>query len=339
MSVLTGLAELFIGPELTNDNRKPKKPKRQRVASGEDGEDATEELMCDDDAVKSDFQKLKENVVKMMGQMGEMLEVITKMEALNERVNKNEERVKKVEEMVKEDRDEMQLLRERNEHLVERVEKLEARLVGQEEKGVDLEARSRRKNLLFHGLKEEEGEDKDWDVSKKIALNFIKNTCKLQSTVVIERAHRIGRPRDQGARASKPRPLIVAFHDYNDRMAVKKAKAQLPFGGEVGISEDLPRAVREARRRLHPELERRKAGGDEAWIKFPARLFVNGVMTREEPVVADEGLRVADGRQRHRMAPPSHPDEREGWVYPDRRRRGGRGGGGPYPRGGFRGGR
>ena len=322
MSMLGGLAELFIGPEVVNDSRK-----RPRIGSGANGE----EMNNGDDAMKNDIQELKDNVVKMMGQMGQLLDVITKMEALNEKVNKNEERVKRVEEKAKEDRDEMQLLRERNEHLVERVGKLEARLVGQEEKGVDLEARSRRKNLLFHGLKEEEGEDKDWDKSKQIALDFIKNTCKIQSTVVIERAHRIGRPRDQGARSARPRPLIVAFHDYNDRMTVKKAKAQLPFGGEVGISEDLPRAVREARRRLHPELERRKAGGDEVWIQFPARLYVNGVMTREEPVVADEGTRVAADDRQQRVAPPPHPDER-GWAYQRNDQRGGRGGGGAYNR-------
>ena len=63
----------------------------------------------DDDVMKKDIRELKENVQKMMGQMGQLLEVITRVEALSTKVNKNEECVKKVEEMVKEDRDEIKL--------------------------------------------------------------------------------------------------------------------------------------------------------------------------------------------------------------------------------------
>ena len=317
----------------------------------------------DDDVMKKDIRELKENVQKMMGQMGQLLEVITRVEALSTKVNKNEERVKKVEEMVKEDRDEIKLLREQNEHLVGRVAKMEARLEGQEEKvgrvtkiearlegqeekSVDLEARSRRNNGIFHGVAEVAGEDKNWELSKGVALQFIKEKCKVSAHVKIERAHRIPTKRRDNAHPDKPRPLIVKFLDYNDKMLVKKSRTNLPADGGFGISDDLPLAVRQARRRLHDELEFRKSKGDEVWIQYPARLFANGTMIRDEPVIAEERQQRRSGggaNERHdnnmrpnyndrrsvssQDAPRQSHDGRDDWNHVPYRRDFGRDGG------------
>ena len=48
----------------------------------------------------------------------------------------------------------------------------------------------------------------------------------------------------------------------------------------VGISDDLPREVREARKQLYQEVRDAKAQGKEAWISYPARLFVDRVLVR-----------------------------------------------------------
>ena len=95
----------------------------------------------------------------------------------------------------------------------------------------------------------------------------------------IERAHRLGAKRHD---AEKPRPLIARFLDFKDKMAVKEGRVNL--SRDLGISEDLPFAIRQARRRLHDDLEKAKSEGKVAWISYPARLFVDYKEVRAEPV-------------------------------------------------------
>ena len=135
---------------------------------------------------------------------------------------------------------------------------------------IDQEARGRRNNLLIHGLKESEGED---CVSK--AKDFFRTECRVNTEVIIERAHRIGGRRQT---PGKPRPLIVRFLDYNHRQLVKEGRQHLQTG--YGISDDLPREVREARKELYQEVRDAKALGKEAWISYPARLYIDGTLIR-----------------------------------------------------------
>ena len=296
MSIVKEVAELFIGPSVSPGDSKKDSKRKRRLGSEEEGHD--ESASRDDvDEMQKDIRELKESLKKM-------LEVVTRVEGLSTRVMKNEERVKKVEESVKEIKDELRVLREENEHLVDRNKTLEARLEGQqvrledqEEKSVDQEARSRRNNAILHGAAEEEGEDGDWEVTKRVALKFIKEECKVSSNVRIERAHRMPTKRRSDAPTDKPRPLIVKFLDFNDKMLVRKsAKANLPADRSRAVSDDLPLAVRQARRRLHDELERQKAMGKDVWIQYPARLFVNGSMVKNEPIVVEDRQTVNNGR-------------------------------------------
>ena len=64
--------------------------------------------------------------------------------------------------------------------LVDRVKVLE-------ESAIDQETRSRRNNLLFHGIKKEESED----CLKTVKL-LVKEKCGITKDVIVERAHRIG---------------------------------------------------------------------------------------------------------------------------------------------------
>ena len=76
----------------------------------------------------------------------------------------------------------------------------------------------------------------------------------------------------------------------------KSAKANLPADRSRAVSDDLPLAVRQARRRLHDELERHKAMGKDVWIQYPARLFVNGSRVRNEPIVVEDSQKMNIGR-------------------------------------------
>ena len=275
------------------------------MAGDKDGDTGVERLEKEMKEMRSD---VKEMLGEVKGQMAQVLLAMEKFEALTTRVDENDERVqsvednvKKLDEMVKEGvvnvnelkANNMTLLKrirvledkmeKQEETSVGRVSKLEERLGDQEKKAVDLEARGRRRNLIFHGIEEKEGE-KDDDCMATVKT-IIKQKCKVTKAVVIERAHRIPPgPRKAPANADKPRPIVVAFHDYNDRVAVKAGRANFPTDCGIGISDDLPFAVRQARRRLHDELDKQKAEGKSVWISFPARLFVDGVCVREEPI-------------------------------------------------------
>ena len=133
-------------------------------------------------------------------------------------------------------------------------------LVGQ--KILDLEARGRRNNGVFHGIPEEEGEDSD-KLAEKLCKEYTKTDIKVQ------RAHRIG-----AGKYGKIRPLIVLFLDYKDKELVKKCKSNMPRG--VYFQDDIPKEVRDCRLILQREVNEAHLRGQKAWISYPARLIIDG---------------------------------------------------------------
>ena len=76
-------------------------------------------------------------------------------------------------------------------------------------KSIDIEARHRRNNLLFRGIKETRCEN--WSV---LVMEFLAHTLQIDTTgIVITRAHRLG-PTKVGQTFS--RPIIVNFMNYNN---------------------------------------------------------------------------------------------------------------------------
>ena len=144
-------------------------------------------------------------------------------------------------------------------------------------KAIDNEARNRRNNLLFFGIREEKGED-----CFRSAEDFIKNELKISQPVVLQRAHRLGKPTPPnaiGQRVSQPRPIILNFLDFRQREIVWASRFQLrhPFG----ISEDFPWEVRKARESLQPELREMKRNNKKCAIVWPARLLCEGQIVKE----------------------------------------------------------
>lgn len=157
-----------------------------------------------------------------------------------------------------------------------------------ESKLIDFEARGRRNNLLFHGILESNSED-----CVQLVKNVMKVNCGVRGEVVIERAHRLGPVRRGGRKAGKPRPIIARLLDYNDVVAAKKGKKNLPTG--ISITDDLPAEIREARGKLVPELQDLKRQNKNAWIAYPARLMLDGEEVRRvEPVTSSRVNRGGD---------------------------------------------
>ena len=106
-----------------------------------------------------------------------------------------------------------------------------------------------------------------------------------------------------GRKAVEPRPLIVKFNSYADRRLVKKgARNYLP--DHLSCREDLPYAVREARKKLAGQFDaaKRDPNVNKVYIAYPARLIVDGqLVTAINPATCEpiEKRRWAPQRPHH----------------------------------------
>ena len=113
------------------------------------------------------------------------------------------------------------------------------------EKTVDLEDRSRRNNVIFYNIKEQEGEDCD-----SIITGFLKSHGFFRPDYILEidRAHRLGRKRSNND-GQRPRPIIVRFSFFKDKDLIIK-KGKLFKGTEVSASEDFSKVTVELHKKL-----------------------------------------------------------------------------------------
>ena len=113
------------------------------------------------------------------------------------------------------------------------------------EKAVDLEDRSRRNNVIFYNIKEQEGEDCDTLITGLLkAQGFFRPDYILE----IDRAHRLGRKRVDNE-GQRPRPIIVRFNFFKDKDLIIK-KGKLFKGTEVAASEDFSKITVETHKKL-----------------------------------------------------------------------------------------
>ena len=143
---------------------------------------------------------------------------------------------------------------------------------------VDLEARSRRNNLIFYGIQEKEKSGEEEENCITTVKNFLKDSLNIDiHCSAMQRAHRLGKPRNKnniGRLAFTPRPIIVLFTDFQQKEIIRKKRFDLarPFG----ISEDLPIEIRKARKSIENLVKDLKAQGKKVAILYPCRLLIDG---------------------------------------------------------------
>jgi hypothetical protein len=130
-----------------------------------------------------------------------------------------------------------------------------------------LENQSRRNNLIVYGVPEAEHET--WEACEDKVVNFVQTDLNIDTDIMIERSHRLGRKRQTTSDAAhaertaaenvnKPRPIIVKFRSWKDKEKVLHA-ARGYFkdnrGNGKGVAEDFSEEVREVRRKLVPFLK------------------------------------------------------------------------------------
>lgn len=170
--------------------------------------------------------------------------VMTAIENMRKEINDCNERVSQTEQRISSAEDEVT-------NLKTKVQKLESQNKSLEDKLLDLEARSRLNNVRLINLPEgAEGKDPAAFLEKWIpeALG-----ATLQSSVVLERAHRIGPMRDTRA---PPRTLIMKFHNYKDKveiMAAARAKKEILYKDQqVRLYPDLAAGLHQLRKQFDP---------------------------------------------------------------------------------------
>jgi hypothetical protein len=159
------------------------------------------------------------------------------------------------------------------------LKEFDCRMKTLEYRALDQEARGRRQNVIFWGVDEREREDCD-----SLVMHFLRKDLVIDSSaiddIVIQRAHRIGRPRDNsmsGKARAKPRPLIACFRDYKAVEMVMSAAHKLR-GSPRGVSRDYPQEINAARKYLWPKYKRLKNNNENVAIRYPAKLTVNNVI-------------------------------------------------------------
>ncbi|MEW8547345.1 MAG: hypothetical protein AB2693_27875, partial [Candidatus Thiodiazotropha sp.] len=149
---------------------------------------------------------------------------------------------------------------------VERVLKShDDRLTLLEYRSLDIEARSRRKNILFKGLPEDRREN-----CFEIVRDFIRHKLDIDRDMYLERAHRLGRY-DQG----KIRPIIVAFRDFCDVEDIIGNAKKLK-DSNFGVSRDYPLEIAKARQSLWKQFKEIRDNNPDKKVTlgFPAKIIV-----------------------------------------------------------------
>ena len=228
--------------------------KRKKLSSG-----GSTDMTCLNE-LKEEVGGLKDFLTKIDGKLEGLAELKEDIARVARNVEKIWQKVEHMEQRCDKMEEKVSLIEKKNEKTQEVLEMLE-------ERSIDQEARSRRNNLMFYGVREEKDEEGREDCATRIK-KVLRESCNIDQ-VVIERAHRTGR-----SSTGNPRPIIVKFLDFNAKMRVKKEKRRLPQ--EIRVGDDLPIAVREAQKQLYAECKAARDDKKDAFIAYPARLVVDG---------------------------------------------------------------
>ncbi|XP_053389663.1 uncharacterized protein LOC128552647 [Mercenaria mercenaria] len=158
-------------------------------------------------------------------------------------------------------------------NLVSRVQEVEIqlsdhdmRLLLLEYKSIDLEARSRRGNLIFGGISESKGEN-----CLETIANFLYDHLRINSEPCMSRAHRMGKFKQGSTRS-----IIVNFIDSKDTEYII-SRAHMLKGKDYHINRDFPPEIESARRKLWPKFKevKRDFPDSKVAIVYPAKLIID----------------------------------------------------------------
>lgn len=131
----------------------------------------------------------------------------------------------------------------------------------------DLENRSRRNNLILHGLPEQVSESNEMLMSN-VSMFFSEKLA--MDCPQIERCHRLGRIQD-----GRSRPVIMKLLDFRERLRVLKNCVMLK-GSEFRVSEDFSPHVRSIRKKMWEASASFRNNGSSIRFRFD-HVFIDNV--------------------------------------------------------------
>ncbi|XP_070205220.1 GRIP and coiled-coil domain-containing protein 2-like [Littorina saxatilis] len=169
-----------------------------------------------------------------------------------------------LQEEVKDLKEEVSELQNQNGQLQEYNISLEKRLGDMDKKTDDLECRSKRNNIIIHGM--ERRKDETSDECEAVLKEMITDKLELSEDVQFDRVHRL---------SAKPNsPVIARCTFYQDKVKMLRAKRKLQ-GSQIFIGEDFSMRVRDIRRKLLPHLKLARSEGKRATMVFD-HLLIEG---------------------------------------------------------------
>ena len=187
---------------------------------------------------------------------------------LSEKIVMNEQKIQSLDFEVEKIKDEMAHMKKENETLVNKLD--------------DLENRSRRKNLVIFGIKEQVDGNQVEDCNKTVKEFLTYVGAQQADIMLIERTHRtppVIPPRQSRSSVErKPRMIHVGFATYVAKERVRKLCIEkLKHGNlykesKVFVAEDLSKRVLQLRKKRLPQMTQLKNEGRKPFFKYPDQL-------------------------------------------------------------------
>lgn len=206
--------------------------------------------------IESNLANLKARTAKL-----EEFEIVAKKDIkdVKEKCSSNGEKLKDLQTQL----DSLNKQMEKEENLQEQIDELLS-------KNLYLESYSRRENIKFFSIPEEEGEN-----TEDILREFMERELGYHDarSVEIQRVHRINR----GRNVPGPRPIIARFLRYKNVEEIFALGRRLE-GSSYQMFRDLPQEIIKRRREQMPTLKKARRNGLKASFSRsqPDKLYING---------------------------------------------------------------
>ena len=155
-------------------------------------------------------------------------------------------------------------------------EKLKPALKEAQENLVALENYTRRENLRFMSIPESRGEN-----CQDIIYDILENDLKMNVECIrFHAVHRVGKPPNNVATPTRPRPIIARFVVREDRDAVFNVKNRLKSSARYGnayITQDFAREIQKERKTLIQAMFAAKQAGRDAKVVNRSLFIDNNV--------------------------------------------------------------
>lgn len=224
----------------------------------EEGNGRPARLVLDNDHIEPSIADVVRTLNRMETTFNDKLSNIQQdMQEVKSAVNNVQQEVKALNEKIYELEIENESLSLRNSHLTRQLEMMQKTTE-------QLDARSRRNNIIIHGVPRQSEET--GKMCEEAVRDVIRQKLKITDNVQLEDARRLGQ--------SDNAPIAVTFLRHQDKVKVMSERRQLK-GSNIFLNDDYTKSVREKRKELRKEMNDLKKRGHSVRMVYD-RLVMEG---------------------------------------------------------------